>query len=82
MSLPSTSSASKGIDGEKPGGTSPSPVEGVVGEVGIPGPSSLDRLGFELPQEDNCLESKDDENDADEDEEEEYVSSDAESEVI
>ncbi|XP_012256260.2 F-box/WD repeat-containing protein 7 [Athalia rosae] len=39
MSAPSSSS--KGLGGEKPGGTSPSPVEGVEG---VPGPSTLDPL--------------------------------------
>lgn len=38
MSVPQSSL--KGITREKPGGTSPSPVEGVEG---IPGPSTLDR---------------------------------------
>ena len=43
MSVPPSSS--KGIASEKPGGTSPSPIEGVEG---VPGPSTLDQIP--LPQ--------------------------------
>lgn len=46
MSVPQSSL--KGITREKPGGTSPSPVEGVEG---IPGPSTLDPINCSLPQD-------------------------------
>lgn len=46
MSVPQSSL--KGINREKPGGTSPSPVEGVEG---IPGPSTLDPIHCSLPQD-------------------------------
>lgn len=77
MSVPSSSSSSssssKGIEGEKPGGTSPSPIEGV--EVSIAGPSTLENPVCPLPQD---AESEDYGNEADEEGED---SSEEESEV-
>ena len=70
MSVPSSSS--KGINKEKHGGTSPSPVEGVEG---IPGPSSLDPIHGPLPQDGES------EDYGDEAEEEEEDSTEEESEV-
>ncbi|XP_043286644.1 F-box/WD repeat-containing protein 7 [Venturia canescens] len=82
MSVPSSSSSSssssKGIEGEKPGGTSPSPVEGV--EVGIAGPSTLEHPVCPLPQ-DGESEDYGNEADEEEDEEEEEDSSEEESEI-
>lgn len=73
MSVPSSSS--KGIDGEKPGGTSPSPVEGV--EEGIAGPSTLDNSRCALPceaeLEDYGNEVDDEEEDSSEEEESEVI---------
>ncbi|XP_033223817.1 F-box/WD repeat-containing protein 7 [Belonocnema kinseyi] len=69
MSVPSSSS--KGINREKPGGTSPSPVEGVEG---IPGPSSLDPIHCPLPpdgeSEDYGDEAEDEDDDSTEEESE------------
>lgn len=69
MSVPATSS--KGIASDKPGGTSPSPTEGIV--EGVPGPSTLDQIP--LPQN----EELDDYGEtADEEEEEESTEEDCE----
>lgn len=70
MSVPSSSSNK--ISNGKPGGTSPSPVEGIEG---VPGPSSLEPMHSLLPQDE---ESEDYGEDG---EEEEYDSSEEESEV-
>ena len=66
MSVPSSSS--NGINREKPGGTSPSPVEGVEG---IPGPSSLDPIPSPLPPNGGSEDYGDEAEDDDESSEEE-----------
>lgn len=71
MSVPSSSS--KGLGGEKPGGTSPSPVEGVEG---VPGPSTIDPLQSDLAHEGESDDY------GEEAEEEEDDSTDEESEVL
>lgn len=70
MSVPSSSSNK--INDNKPGGTSPSPIEGIEG---VPGPSSLEPMHSLLAQDE---ESEDYGEDAEEDEDD---SSEEESEV-
>lgn len=70
MSVPSSSSSK--ITDSKPGGTSPSPIEGIEG---VPGPSSVEPMHSVLPQDGESEDYGDD------GEEEEDDSSEEESDV-